>query len=87
MPKHVLTSLRNAARGFAVSIESATARDHNEIKAAMAQLASAENCGVIVPSDPTTNSQHKLFVELTARYRLPTIFASLRFVRPSPMAA
>jgi putative ABC transport system substrate-binding protein len=28
-----------------------------------------------VPSDPTTNTQRKLFVELTARYGLPTIFA------------
>ena len=30
---------------------------------------------MIVPSDPTTNTQRKLFVELAARYRLPTIFA------------
>lgn len=30
---------------------------------------------MVVPSDPATNSQRKLFVELTARYRLPAIFA------------
>src|ERR1700744_1309830 len=41
----------------------------------MARLANVSDWGVIVPSDPTTNSQRKLFVELTTRYRLPTIFA------------
>jgi len=73
--KHVLTSLGKAAPGFAVSIESSPARDRAEIESAMSRLVNASDCGVIVPSDPTTNSQRKLFVELTARYRLPTIFA------------
>jgi ABC-type uncharacterized transport system substrate-binding protein len=73
--KHVLTSLANAAVGFAVNIESAPARDRAEIEAAVSRLGNSMDYGVIVPSDPTTNSQRKLFVELTARYRLPTIFA------------
>ncbi len=73
--KHVLTSLGNAAPGFAVRIEQAPARDRAEIEAAMSRLANASDCGIIVPSDPTTNTQRKLFVELAARYRLPTIFA------------
>src|SRR5262249_10831329 len=80
---HVLTSLGKAAPGFAVSIEQAPARDRAEIEAAMSRLANASDCGVIVPSDPTTNTQRKLFVELTARYRLPTIFAP----RPAVAAA
>jgi putative tryptophan/tyrosine transport system substrate-binding protein len=73
--KHVLTSLEKAAPGFAVSIEQAPARDPAEIESAMSQLANASDRGVIVPSDPTTNTQRKLLVELTARYRLPAIFA------------
>jgi len=73
--KNVLTSLGNAAAGFAVKIEQAPARDRAEIETAMSGLANATDCGVIVPSDPTTNTQRKLFVELAARYRLPTIFA------------
>jgi putative ABC transport system substrate-binding protein len=73
--KHVLTSLGKAAPGFAVSVEQAPARDRAEIEAAMSRLAVAPDYGVIVPSDPTTNTQRKLFVELTARYRLPAIFA------------
>ena len=31
--------------------------------------------GVIVPSDPATNSRRRLVVELAARYRLPTIYS------------
>jgi putative tryptophan/tyrosine transport system substrate-binding protein len=73
--KHVLTSLGAAASGFAVSIESAAARNPAEIETAMSRLANAPDYGVIVPSDPTTNSQRKLFVELTTRHHLPTIFA------------
>jgi putative tryptophan/tyrosine transport system substrate-binding protein len=73
--KHVVASLRNAAPGFSVEIEPAPARDRAEIEAAMSQLANAPDWGVIVPSDPTTNSQRKLFVEITMQYRLPTIFA------------
>jgi ABC-type uncharacterized transport system substrate-binding protein len=30
---------------------------------------------LIVPSDPSTNAQRKLVIELAARYRLPAIFA------------
>ena len=73
--KHVLASLGAAAAGFAVTIDSAPARDRAEIEAAISRFANASDYGVIVPSDPTTNSQRKLFVELTTRYRLPTIFA------------
>lgn len=72
---HVLASLENAASGFAVRIESAPARNRAEIEAAMSQLGTEQDCGVIVPSDPTTNSQRKLFIELAARHRLPAIFA------------
>jgi putative ABC transport system substrate-binding protein len=73
--EHVLASLRNAAPGFAVKIESSPARDRAEIEAAVSRLADAADYGVIVPSDPTVNAQRKLLVELTARYRLPTIFS------------
>ena len=73
--KHIFTSLKNATPGFAVNIESAPARDRKEVEAAMSPLADTRDCGVIVPSDPTTNSQRKLLVELTERYRLPTVFA------------
>jgi putative tryptophan/tyrosine transport system substrate-binding protein len=72
--KHILRFLSAAAPGFAVSIESAPARDSAEIEGAMSRLANASDHGVIVPSDPVTNAQRKLLVELAARYRLPTVF-------------
>ena len=31
--------------------------------------------GLIVPSDPSTNAQRKLIIELAARYRMPAIYA------------
>src|SRR5262249_34724383 len=56
-------------------VESASARDRAEIETAMSRFAEGSDRGLIVPSDPATNSQRALFVELAARYRLPTIFA------------
>ena len=73
--KRILASLRTAAPGFAVAVESAPARDRAEIEAAMSGIGNQPDTGVIVPSDPTTNAQRKLFVELAARHRLPAIFA------------
>jgi putative tryptophan/tyrosine transport system substrate-binding protein len=73
--RHILASLRTAAPGFAVAVESAAARDRAEIEAAMSRLGNQPDYGVIVPSDPSTNAQRKLFIELAARYRLPAIFA------------
>jgi putative tryptophan/tyrosine transport system substrate-binding protein len=72
--KRILALLEEAAVGFAVNIESAPARNQAEIEAAMSPLANVSDYGAIVPSDPATNSQRKLLVELTTRYRLPTVF-------------
>jgi ABC-type uncharacterized transport system substrate-binding protein len=73
--KRILASLQTAAPGFAVTIDSAPARDRAEAEAAMSRFASQPDTGVIVPSDPATNSQRKLFVELAMHYRIPSIFA------------
>jgi len=47
-----------------------------EIEAAMSGIGNHPETGVILPSDPATNAQRKLSVELAAHYRLPTVFAS-----------
>jgi putative ABC transport system substrate-binding protein len=73
--KRILALLEAAAPGFAVNIVSASAREAAEIEAAMIQWGQGSDYGVIIPADPTTNSRRKLFVELAARYRLPTIYA------------
>jgi len=73
--KRILALLLAAAPGFSVNVVSASAREATEVEAAMTLWGQGLDCGVIVPSDPATNSHRKLFVELAARYRLPTIYA------------
>jgi putative tryptophan/tyrosine transport system substrate-binding protein len=73
--KRILALLEASAAGFAVKVVSASARAPAEIEAAMAQWGQGLGYGVIVPSDPATNSHRALVVELAARYRLPTIYA------------
>jgi len=46
-----------------------------EIEAAMTRWGRESDYGLIVPSDPSTNSHRRLIIELAARYRLPTIYA------------
>jgi putative ABC transport system substrate-binding protein len=73
--RHILASLGTAAAGVGVKVESAPARDRAEIETAMSRFGKDTDYGLIVPSDPATNAQRKLFIELSAHYRLPTIFA------------
>jgi putative ABC transport system substrate-binding protein len=73
--QRILALLHAAAPEFSVKVVSAPAREAAEIEKAMGQWGQEADYGVIVPSDPTTNSHRKLFVELAARYRLPTIYA------------
>jgi putative tryptophan/tyrosine transport system substrate-binding protein len=54
---------------------SASARETADIETAMTHWGQEPGYGVIVPSDPITNSRRKLFIELAARYRLPAIYA------------
>jgi ABC transporter substrate binding protein len=46
-----------------------------EIQAAMTQWGRESGYGLIVPSDPSTNAQRSLIIELAANYRMPTIYA------------
>ncbi len=73
--QRILALLQAAAPDFSVKIVSAPAREASEIEKAMDQWGRDSGYGVIVPSDPATNSHRKLFIELAARYSLPTIYA------------
>lgn len=73
--RRIYESLVAAAPSFAVEVVKAPAREPDEIKAAMMQWGQASGYGLIVPSDPSTNSQRRLIIELAARYRLPAIYA------------
>jgi putative ABC transport system substrate-binding protein len=73
--KRITALLEAAAPNFGVEIVSAPGRETAEIETAMSQWGQGLGYGVIVPSDPATNSRRGLVVELAARYRLPTIYS------------
>jgi putative tryptophan/tyrosine transport system substrate-binding protein len=73
--RRIYESLLSAAPSFAVEVVKAPAREPDEIKAAVMQWGQTSDYGLIVPSDPLTNSQRGLIIELAARYRLPAIYA------------
>jgi putative ABC transport system substrate-binding protein len=64
-----------AAPAFAVEVQAFRVRDPAEIESIAMRLAAELGAGLIVPPDPTLNSQRHLIVELAARYRLPAIHA------------
>jgi putative ABC transport system substrate-binding protein len=73
--KHILALLTAAASDFAVDVVPAQVHQAAEIEVAMTQWGQAAGYGVVVPSDPASNAQRGLVIELAARYRLPAIFA------------
>jgi putative tryptophan/tyrosine transport system substrate-binding protein len=73
--QHISAFLAAAAPDFAVEIVKAPAVEPSQIEAAMTQWGQVSNYGLIVPSDPSTNAQRKLIIELAARYRMPAIYA------------
>lgn len=71
----ILALLEADAPRYNLKVVSVPARGVPEIETAMADWGKEPNCGVIVPSDPVTNSRRKLIIELAARYRLPTVYS------------
>jgi len=64
-----------AAPRMSVAVVTVPVREPAEIEAAMTQWGRGSDYGLIVPSDPSTNSNRRLIVELAARYRLPAVYA------------
>jgi putative tryptophan/tyrosine transport system substrate-binding protein len=73
--QRILASLVAAAPGFAIEVAATPVRRLDEIEVTMRQWDRESDYGLIVPSDPSTNSQRKFFVELAQRHRMPAIFA------------
>jgi putative tryptophan/tyrosine transport system substrate-binding protein len=76
-PTHqrIFALLTTAAATFAVDVVKAPARDPAQIQSAITQWVQEPGCGLIVPSDPSTNAQRGLIVELAARFKMPAIYA------------
>ena len=73
--RRILALLMAAAPKFAVEVTAAPALEPSEIKAVITQWGRRPDYGVIMPSDPSTNSQRRLIIELAAEYRLPVLYA------------
>lgn len=73
--KRIVALLMAAASRFDVEIFTSPAREPADIEKAMTNWGEASDYGVIVPSDPSTNSNRALIVKLAASHRTPTIFA------------
>ena len=73
--QRILALLLAAAPSFAVEVVATPVRQFDEIEVTLTRWERESDYGLIVPSDPSTNSQRKLFVELAARHRMPAIFA------------
>jgi putative ABC transport system substrate-binding protein len=73
--QRIFALLTAAAARFGVEVVKAPAREPTQIQAAMTQWGQESAYGLIVPSDPSTNAQRKLIIELVAHHRMPAIFA------------
>lgn len=73
--QRIFALLAAAAGSFAVEVTKAAAREPAEIEAAITQWGQVSGYGLIVPSDPATNSRRGLIIELAARYRMAAIYA------------
>ena len=73
--ERIFALLTSAAPKFAVEVVKAPAREPAQVEAAMTQWGQVSGYGLIVPSDPSTNAQRKLIIELAARHRMPAVYA------------
>ena len=73
--QRIFSLLVDAAPRFAVEVVKASAREPDQIETAITQWGQAPNYGLVVPSDPSTNAQRRVIIELATRYRMPAIYA------------
>lgn len=73
--KRIVALLTAAAPNFAVEVLTSPARQATDIKSALTKWGEASDYGVVVPSDPSTNSNRALIIDLAKRHRIPVVFA------------
>jgi putative ABC transport system substrate-binding protein len=73
--QRIFALLAAAATKFGVEVEKAPAREPGQVQAAIMQWGPQSSYGLIVPSDPSTNAQRSLIIDLAARYRMPAVYA------------
>jgi putative tryptophan/tyrosine transport system substrate-binding protein len=76
-----LRSIEAGARSFSIAIEPTPVRNSREIATTIASLGQSSDTGLIVPPDIFLTANRAMIVELTAQFRLPTIYQYDFFVR------
>ena len=80
-------SVQEVAQKLAVEVVMAPVHDAMEIASAIQTFAQQSNGGLINPPDGFSATHYRLFVELTARYRLPAVYTSPLFTRAGGLAS
>jgi putative tryptophan/tyrosine transport system substrate-binding protein len=75
-----LREFRDVPTTLAAELSEARVHDADEIEASIASLARESGGGLIVASDPFTNSHRLLIVRLAERHRLPAVYGFREFV-------
>ena len=73
--KRIVALLTAAAPKFAVEIDTSPGREAADIQSALTKWGEAAEYGVVVPSDPSTNSNRALIIDFATRRRIPVVFA------------
>jgi putative ABC transport system substrate-binding protein len=68
-------SMEEVAPRFGMQVSMAAVHDPTEIESAITTFAKQPNGGLINPPDGFSATYYKLFIELTARYRLPAVYS------------
>jgi ABC-type uncharacterized transport system substrate-binding protein len=74
-----LESVEAAATPLGVQITAAPIRAAADVEAAISTIAALPNGGLIVQPDAYTSANRRLIIDLTARYRLPAVYAYARY--------
>jgi putative ABC transport system substrate-binding protein len=70
-----------AAQALSIELVRTPVSNAPEIETAIESFSHQPNVGLILPTDPTITSNRDLVIALTARYRLPAIYALRGFVK------
>jgi len=76
----ILSSIQTVAPSFSVEVRPIDARDVKELERAITLFGKTSNGGLIATASSWVISHRELIIELAARYRLPAIYYSNRFV-------
>jgi putative ABC transport system substrate-binding protein len=85
--QQMMRLIDEAAPTFGVQMITSPAQEPGDIEAALARLGTDPGRGLLVPPDNYTTVHRKLILDLSLRYRLPTVYAFRYFVADGGLIA